>query len=410
MKILRNMISGLLISILIGTLVMISVYALPVDRIRNNVRSSLDLIFRTGDRIGGIAGDITLLNAVHKKSDSVINDAMMNPRMNYYKLQYENLQTSLDDSSSETGEIIYYSRYWHGYLAYLKPLLMLMTFEKFVMLSFFLQFVLFIAVFIKIYEKLGKLYSFAFALIIFMLKPIILALCHELAVIYYITLITILIMLSKNDKLNLNGKYYYLFMFDGISVAFFDFLTYPFVALGLPTIFYLLLNENKSLRQKFSNIIKFAFSWSWGYIGMWTGKWCAASLLTDYNTINDALKNLLWRLNGDYSEIIPVPPPNTWFAPTIRNLQFHKMMLIFASMLILLSVLYLVLVKKYEWNFELKIVLPLFFTFFYPFAWYIIVNNHSFVHSWVTHKLLIISVFALCCVLIKSLRPSKYCN
>ena len=352
-RIVKNMILGLFVSILIGTVLMISVYSLPLESIRANVRASMSFIAQTGDRIGGIAGDICLLNATHKKSDSVINDAMWNPRMNYNKGQFENLATALDDSSKEVGHVINYSRYWHGYLTYLKPLLMFMTFEDFTKLNFLLEFILFVAVILKIYEKLGKLYSFAFTLIIFMWKPVILISCHELACVYYITLITILIMLSNNDKLNFDGKYYYLFMFNGIAVAFFDFLTYPMAALGIPTIFYLLLNENKfDLRQKIFNMIKLAFSWGFGYVGMWAGKWCAASLLTDHNTIAEAFGSILWRLKGDYHEIIPVPPPNTWFSPIVRCIQFDNSMLATIFMLIIFMAFYLILAEKWRFNFK----------------------------------------------------------
>ena len=301
-KIIRNMIVGLLISILVGTALIISVYMLPVDGIRTHVKNSIPLIAATGDRMGGIANDYSLLIATYKKSDSVINDAMMNPRIEYSgKHKLQSLHISLDDENSEPGEVMNYSRYWHGYLIFLKPLLMITSYFGLVNISFLLQFILFVIVILKIYEKFNKIYSFAFALIIFMWHPISLIFCHELSYIYYITLITILIMLSKNEKLNEGGKYYYLFMFNGILVAYFDFLTYPLAALGLPTIFYLLLNENKfTLIKKFFNMIKFALSWSFGYVGMWAGKWCMASMLTDYNTIADALQIVLMKLNGYY--------------------------------------------------------------------------------------------------------------
>ena len=174
-----------------------------------------------------------------------------------------------------------------------------MNFSSIRIVNSFIQFFLALAVILQIYQKLGKPYAYAFALTLLLLNPISTALCLQFTDVYYIMLITLLLMLRNNPRLKLQAKYYYLFMFNGVFVAFFDFLTYPFVALGIPTVFYLLLNTEGTAFMRIKKIIKLALSWGLGYLGMWAGKWGVAYLLTGQNVLISALNALQFRVSGE---------------------------------------------------------------------------------------------------------------
>ena len=81
----------LLISILLGTVLMIGVYALPTGRIENNVERSSSLYINGENKINNWVGnlrygrldngtDSTMINAaICREYDSVIQNAMLNP-------------------------------------------------------------------------------------------------------------------------------------------------------------------------------------------------------------------------------------------------------------------------------------------------------------------------------------------
>jgi len=58
-------------------------------------------------------------------------------------------------------------------------------------------------------------------------------------------------------------------MLAGISTAFFDLLTYPVVALGIPLIIFTALTSEMGIRKNIKKIFEHSLSFSIGYAGMW---------------------------------------------------------------------------------------------------------------------------------------------
>ena len=78
-----------------------------------------------------------------------------------------------------------------------------------------------------------------------------------------------------------------------MATGYFDFLTYPITALGLPLTMYLLLeNDNKGKAKK---VIIYSIVWGTGYIGMWTAKWAIGSLILQENVFKSAISQAVVR-------------------------------------------------------------------------------------------------------------------
>ena len=86
--------SSLIASIMIGTILMIAVYCLPVSAIRINAKKSLSIYERENDTYNWAPGissshldnftdSLMINNAVFLGTGSVIDDAMNNPWLNY---------------------------------------------------------------------------------------------------------------------------------------------------------------------------------------------------------------------------------------------------------------------------------------------------------------------------------------
>lgn len=431
----------LLSCLVLGTVFLLMVYALPVERMRENISSSLDVLMHEGNyyswagfklphahiKTAGSSSvpvkeklarmkaysildrftDAIMLNiAVYSndKENTMIHDAMMNPRIEYEVSQdkIEYLSRVITAGTNEGGKVVNYPRYWHGYLVYLKPFLMLASVPVIRIINFVVQFLLLVLVMIKMSGKIGSAYAFAFAIAVLVIDPIAAAECFQYYNVYYIVLAMMIIMLNHNDALKKRDGYYILFAAGGIFAAYFDLLTYPFASLGIPTVLYLLMNDRMKLAEKLSAMIKTGLSWGFGYSGMWAGKWILSSLITGDDVIGNALAAASMRLNGA-SKGVTV----TWyeklreFFSYLVTLHGFWIIVILLCITAALIVLYLCLSVRKGKTTAAEII-PLCFAFLYTFVWYGVLQNHTIVHFLLfTHKLLSVSVFAALCVLIK---------
>ena len=425
----KKMLALLLVSIAAGTLLLVSVYALPVDAIRENVKASINALLKEGVRnswaaftytrpsrhmsdnlsfksliktarpyaiADGFTDGIMLNNAIYKGTNP-LHDAMNIPNLSFGAGEDElgdpvlNLSKALDGSTHGKSVVRNYSRYWHGYLVYLKPLLMLMSVSCIRVLNLVLQFMMFALIIAKMTAATGAAYSLAFTLAVLVIDPISTVLSLQYSDVYCLVLIMFIVMLSHNDKLRENGRYYLLFMFAGILTAYLDLLTYPSTVLGMSTVLYLLLNNDLTLGRKITDMIKLGLSWGLGYGGMWSSKWVLSWLITGNNTVLDALLSMVDRTSGG---IYGLTLSWSWL---FGHLGRVFILLGFIAAVIMIIVWLSVRKKRTSFG----EVVPLLLASLYPFVWYATLKQHSFIHYFFTHKNLAVTVFALVCVFAK---------
>ena len=138
MKTTGYMVGCLIAAIAIGTLLMIAVYLLPVDPMREHVRESISMDEDRADQTQWAPGfvysitdnftdSIMINNAIFRGTGSVVEDAMMNPYTRYEESMTGSLVEELLTDEQKISAIINYPRYWHGYLIWLKPALLLFS-------------------------------------------------------------------------------------------------------------------------------------------------------------------------------------------------------------------------------------------------------------------------------------------
>lgn len=139
-----------------------------------------------------------------------------------------------------------YARYWHGYLLYLKPLLLLFSWKHVVWLELAVQIALMIWVLITAIRKQNAgvaavtLGSFLF------MKPVLVLISLTMSVCWILTLLAVEYMLLHHDRLHEKGQYPEFFLIVGILTSYFDFLTYPITTLGIPLCCYFLLENDRA--------------------------------------------------------------------------------------------------------------------------------------------------------------------
>ena len=242
----------LIISIITGFVIMVSVYCLPTSRIEKNVEKSISQFkdemspavewahgYKT-TQLDNIGDALMLLNACNPVNN-ILQDAMLNKAEFYGTIYSTQAIVSKFSPEHPQAQEVPYPRYWHGYLAFIKPLLLLFNYQEIRLLNYFLQFSLLMYIFYLMLNKIDKKYIIAFFITIITINSITTAISLQNSTIYYTMLISIIVILKFNDKMLEKQFYTTFFLLVGAFTSFVDFLTYPLVSLGIPlTLFYII--------------------------------------------------------------------------------------------------------------------------------------------------------------------------
>lgn len=392
---------SLLLAVLAGILLLTAVYALPTDRMRHNVEISLPYLLTEGDRyqwapyhngteLDGFTDSIMLGNAIYDGSGSALHNALVNPRAEFTPGDCVPVDSLGQYALKKEGfREVTYARYWHGYLLFLKPLLLFFTPSDLRLLNMAVQLILAAVVLGLAYKRRGLRLAIPLGAALLCLNPISTALCFQFTDIYLLLLTFAAGMLLFETYEKSWGWLLYLWL--GICTAFFDFLTYPVAALGVLLVLQTVLSRQGGWAMVIRNIGD-SLLWVLGYGGMWAGKWVAASVLTEQNVIADALENVLTRTGGGDGAAVGVIQV-IW-----KNGQhFVNPLGKLLALLLAVCLLWALLSGEYRFRVGWNRVLPLLVLALYPFVWYVALGNHSMIHAYMTHRNFVVTVLAVCC-------------
>lgn len=274
----------IVISACIGLLALMAVYALPTEPMSRHVKDSIEIYQKEGlyyswapgknsSQIDNFTDSIMLRETIYPADGSVLENALLNPNFGYK--DDDQVQSLIKQLQGEKEDFVfYYSRYWHGYLFFLKPALLITNISNIRMANALLQMFLAASIIYLLGLKLGRGYAFSYFLTYLFLNPISLALSFQYSTMYYLMSFISLFILLRTDWVSKGQHFLYVFLFLGILTAFFDFLTYPLISIGIPlTIFLLLTRYYQNTREIFQTIILSTVFWGFGYGGMYISKW-----------------------------------------------------------------------------------------------------------------------------------------
>lgn len=227
-----------LISILAGFLLMTLVYLIPSGPIFEHVRS-----YRGNIRnlVAPILIDSYQVSKLDTHSESfMLSEAAISGKevgLPAYKAALMNHFYSNDEEPRDALMMVLtkkvvpqyesYSRYWHGYLLTLKPLLYVFNFQQIQWMNMFVLILLTLLLCWQFSKKGLDLYIFPLAVILFWMQAPLIILNLQFTTILFILLIQLNLMLLFEDSLEKGDRWYVFFLFSGIIAVFFDFLTYP---------------------------------------------------------------------------------------------------------------------------------------------------------------------------------------
>ena len=242
---------------LAGYFMLVLVYCIPTDAMRPKMQASSNIFLKEGSyayinsysvaQLDNYTDSLMLLTASNPVNESIWKSAVHTSH--YVVNGYDPCQTLLylytendinTDVSNET-----YSRYWHGYLVFLKPLLYFCSYPA---IRFIISY------------KSSKWWD----------KPL------------YIWGI--------------------LFLITGAVTGYLDLLTYPLVTLGLPAVLWFSLNNSDNIKENLKKIVFISAFWTIGYSVMWSSKWVLGSIITGENILKEAAGSIQFRTSSNLYE------------------------------------------------------------------------------------------------------------
>ena len=313
------------------------------------------------------------------------------------KYEYHNEVGELNDLvNGEKAESFEYARYWHGYLIFLRPLLVLFNLSQIRVILTICLVVLAIVLLYLIYKKLNVVVASIFFTGLLGAEYFYLGFSLQGIFVFLIMMISSIILILRYEKIKNKEIFFFII---GILTNFFDFLTVPIVTLLLPLILNFLLikkyEKDITIKMIFINIIKFSVIWGIGYGLTWFTKWLLTDLFFDRNMIITALNQVLYRSKS--------AEQFNMFHVINQNISY--LYIPFFISLIFTFTLINVNIKKYkiknkDFDNEKRLIkiLPYVIISIIPFIWYILLQNHSYYHTFFTYRNLMITniCFNLC--------------
>ncbi len=212
--------------------------------------------------------DSVMLNAAYfTDTEHPIKSAI---RCSLYGGGIEQLQ--IVASSPNIGANYSYGRYWHGYLAVLRPLLIFFDYIEIGIFNTYLFYLLLLLNLIIVYKRIGSWFSAVFLFTIISLNITVLPLNMQLFTVFAITFAAVPLVVWLFEKKREWLKY--AFMVIGMCTMYFDFYTYPMMTFGLPMIVLLLLADKSAVHDEnpIKRVLLCLAFWALGYALTWLVK------------------------------------------------------------------------------------------------------------------------------------------
>lgn len=414
-------------SVAAGVLLLMIIFLLPVDSAREHAKESL---YQMSGIMEDPDGDpqrkaivavkenftdfLMVQNALEKVEGKNILEHAMN--IYHYDLQAEDTtwltEKSLAAFLQQGSQGLYlknYAKYWHGYLIYLKPLLICMTWENAEKFLLAAQILLMGAVLAaawyrkKPYLGLGAVCAFLF------MKPVRIWYSLAMSVCWTITLAAILVLILSYDRIRSKNRQEEVFLMIGILTAYMDFLTYPVVTLGVPLCVWLVqsMEEEGRWQNRIKKVFWVCACWIAGYIGMWGMKWVVSEITCATGALRDAAWSVIYRTS-------PLDGYQSFFSGISRTFdsvieQYDSVWYGIALSLLVLAALVsavvcLVKARCAKWA---ATMVCLAVTALFPFGWMVLTQNHTAIHCVFTFRIFGVTVMALWCMTVCSVLTLK---
>ena len=274
-----------------------------------------------------------------------------------------------------------YDRYWHGYVAVLRPLMRFLHYREIRFLNFILQMGLMFLAIYAVTSRLGKRYGLLLFSQYILLMPSTIGMYICISAGYYIAMIGTVLLLYCGKHFEKREKYLLLFLTIGMCSGYFEQLSYNLITWGMPALWGLLVyGEKKSSKDNTVRLIESGIMWGIGYLGIWAMKLVWLSVYKGTNAFREASGVADMWAGGSILETFV-----SRFRAHYINWE-HYAYLLYAALLFIWLVY---MVYRY---FSCDPVrdsrqLSLVFIVMASIGWYFVMYNHTIRHHFVTYRI-----------------------
>ena len=299
----------ILVLIIIYILLLILTNKIPSSMLEKNIKESSQILEEEGETKEVNLGykkeyvfnfsDALMLNMAYSVNSNKPIESMLLSRKDYIPnvTKTENTKPTINIGTdprfidAKTGDVSHtkelnhfinnkdmeesyeYARYWHGYMIFLRPLLIIFNINQIRILFTIILVGLSLVLLYLLYKKINLITAISFALGLFSCSVFIVGQSLSEISVFIITLIMSIILLLKKD---VNKNLGIPFFICGSLVGFMDLLTEPLIPLLIPITVYFLIaqkQEKMSWKDALKKYIYLCFIWVVAYIATWILKW-----------------------------------------------------------------------------------------------------------------------------------------
>lgn len=303
-------------------------------------------------------------------------------------LYYNTIDELEDFLSGKIQYTVNYGRYWHGYLIFLRPLLIIFNISQIRVLLLIMYVFLFLIFNYLVNKEFNKQIAIIFSLALIFSGYFSASYSLESSPVILTMMISSLVILKKINQLEKSGIILFVI---GCVTSFIDYLTVPLITLGIPIIIYLLklLKDKKDWKYCINFLIINSIIWFIGYSFTWIFKWVLYDL-----TIND--KNNMLKI-GFGQSLFRMQRFNNAMGYDITYGEVILRIFLKSNIYIIISTIILLFLNKFEmiYNKKLKEILPFLIIAIYPIIWFTILANHTIMHEYFVYRNSLLFILAL---------------
>lgn len=298
-----------------------------------------------------------------------------------------------------------YGRYWHGYVALLRPIFYFVDYWDFFLLNGMLQVTIVFVLGILVWKRTLELrYPLAVVTSYLLLMPITLALSLQYTPVFYIAFLGSVAAVAMNGFLCQRDRIYLFFAILGILTCYFDFLTYPLLTWAFPLCWYLVVRGKAlTVLQKYVNVILTALTWIFGYTGFFFAKWLLVYVIYGRETLDAMESATAFNHLGVVDDALKVSKQTYNRFDTIYTNWRHYMFVGFVIIVLLWILWALIQRIRYNWKIQVQ-SLPFWVITFSGTAWCFVFTGHTAVHHFFTYRVLAAGILAFVLFLCENVR------
>ena len=307
-----------------------------------------------------------------------------------------------------------YLRYWHGSIIFVKPMLIFMDINGIHIVHGLLLSALMIWLTVLLKRKGMLAEAIAFLASMIAVSIWFVPFCMEFVWMFLCMLIASIITISKTF-LDQEKRLPALFLIVGIVSVFIDFFTTETLTCAVPLLFMLRIRKKKGKKDGTLKIVcESCLLWGIGYVGMWMLKWGFAAVSLHRNVLPFVKDSIVEHVQT-YNQMGIVEMKFNTILSNLRLLFPLEYGLIGQILILLLIILLIVLPVatdkiRLRLHIEWECIIYYFAIGMMPVLRYLVISNHSLVHSFFTHRALASLVMSLCLVVLELIEINPNSN